>query len=181
VLVETDREQVYTLETADKPYRLLVEQMPQGAATLTVEGTILYCNRRFADLLKRPLQALLGKPIHGFVAPESRPRFEALLRDGQAGDVRGEATLQRADGTPVLVYLGVNALSEGALGLCLVVTDLTDQEVRKRAERLADRMTRLQRVTATLSEAVTVDQVAEAIITHGLAALGANVGVVAML
>jgi PAS domain S-box-containing protein len=181
VLVETDREQVYTLETADKPYRLLVEQMPQGAATLTVEGTILYSNRRFADLLKRPLQALLGKPIHDLVAPESRPCFAGLLRDGQEGEVQGEVALQRADGATVPVYLGVNPLQEGALGLCLIVTDLTDQEARKKAERLADRMTRLQQVTAALSEAVTVDQVAEAIITHGLAALIANAGVVAML
>ena len=73
VLVEAGREQVFTLETADKPYRLLVEQVPQGAATLTADGAIIYCNRRFAELLRRPLHSLLGKPIGGFVAPESRP------------------------------------------------------------------------------------------------------------
>jgi PAS domain-containing protein len=50
VLVEAGRERVYTLETADKPYRLLVEQVPQGAATLTADGAIIYCNRRFAEL-----------------------------------------------------------------------------------------------------------------------------------
>ena len=36
VLVRAGREQVYTLESADRPYRLLVEQMPRAAATLTV-------------------------------------------------------------------------------------------------------------------------------------------------
>src|SRR5262249_47260608 len=174
VLVEAEREQVFTLESADKPYRLLAEQMPQGAATLTVEGAILYCNRRFADLLKRPLQALPGKLIHDFVVPDSRPLFEALLRDGQAGTVQGEVTLQRADGMSVPVYLGVNALQEGVLGLCLIVTDLTEQEARKKAERIADRIARLQQVTVALSEALTVDQVAEVMIIHGLAALGAN-------
>ncbi len=35
------------LETADKPYRLLVEQVPHGAATLTADGAILSCNRGF--------------------------------------------------------------------------------------------------------------------------------------
>lgn len=181
VLVEAGREQVFTLESADKPYRLLVEQMPQGAATLTVEGAILYCNRHFADLLMRPLQALLGKLIHDFVAPDSRPFFEILLCDGQTGEVRGEVTLQRADGTPVPVYLGVNALEEGALGLCLIVTDLTEQEARKKAERFADHIVQLQQVTTALSEAVSVTQVAEVIITRGLAALGANAGVVVRL
>jgi PAS domain S-box-containing protein len=127
VLVEAGREQVFTIEAADKPYRLLVEQVPQGAATLTADGAIIYCNRRFAELLRRPLYSLLGKPIGGFVAPDGRPIIEALLRDGQAAEVQGEIVLQQADGTPVPVYLGVSALQEGALGLCLMVTDLTEQ------------------------------------------------------
>src|SRR5262245_44258133 len=101
VLVEAEREQVYTLETADTPYRLLVERLPHGAAALTTEGAIISCNDRFAELLQRPLPSLLGEPIQDFVAPTSRGVLEALLRDGQAGEVQGEVTLQRADGTPV--------------------------------------------------------------------------------
>jgi PAS domain S-box-containing protein len=138
VLVEAEREQVYTLETADKPYRLLVEQMPQGAATLTAEGAIIYCNRRFADLLRRPLHALLGKPIYDFVAPDSRPLIETLLHDGQNAEVKGEITMQRAEGTPVPAYLGVSALQEGALGLCLMVTDLTEQKHYQELQRAQD-------------------------------------------
>ncbi|MGH8579088.1 MAG: PAS domain-containing protein [Gammaproteobacteria bacterium] len=135
VLVEAEREQVYTLETTDKPYRLLVEQVPHAAATLTAEGTIIYCNRRFADLLIRPLHSLIGKPIQGFVTPDSRPFFEALLREGQAAELQGEVTLQRADGTLVPAYLGVSALREGALGLCLMVTDLTEQRHYQELQR----------------------------------------------
>jgi PAS domain S-box-containing protein len=127
ILVEGEREQVFTLETADKPYRLLVERVPQGAAMLTADGAIIYCNHRFADLLRRPLHSLLGKPIGGFVASDGRPIIEALLRDGQTAEVQGDVHLQRADGTSVLVYLGVSALQEGALGLCLMVTDLSEQ------------------------------------------------------
>ena len=33
---------IYTLETADRPYRLLVEEMQQGAITLSDDGTIAY-------------------------------------------------------------------------------------------------------------------------------------------
>ncbi len=135
VLVEAGREQVYTLETADKPYRLLVEQVPHGAATLTADGAIIYCNRRFAELLKRPLHSLLGKPIGDFVAPESRPLLKALLRDGRTAEVQGEVLLQRADGTPVPAYLGFSALQEGALGLCLMVTDLTEQRHYQELQR----------------------------------------------
>jgi PAS domain S-box-containing protein len=127
ILVEVEREKVFTLESADKPYWLLVAQMPQPAATLTGDGTIISCNRRFADLLVRPLPSLLGKPIHDFVSPDGRPALEALLRDGLGAEVQGEVPLQRPDGTLVPLYLGVNALREGALGLCLMVTDRTEQ------------------------------------------------------
>jgi PAS domain S-box-containing protein len=141
VLVESDHEQVYTLETADKPYRLLVEQMPQGAATLTVDGTILYCNRRFADLLKRPLQALLGKPIHDFIASESWPYFEALLRRGLGAEVQDEFALQ-CEGAAAPVYLGISALREGVLGLCLMVTDLTEQKHYRELQRSQEALRR---------------------------------------
>src|SRR6201992_3602622 len=43
-------QQVYTLENADRPYRVLVEQMQEGAVTFSHDGTILYCNERFAPL-----------------------------------------------------------------------------------------------------------------------------------
>ena len=135
VFVEAGREQVYTLETADQPYRLLVEQVPDGAATLTADGAIIYCNRRFAELLGRPLKSLLGKAIDRFVAPESRPLLKDLLRDGQTAEVQGEVHLQRADGTPAPAYLGFRALREGALGLCLMVTDLTEQRHYQELQR----------------------------------------------
>src|SRR5687768_1202862 len=72
VVIEAERDQVYTLEAVDKPYRLLVEQLPYAAATLTCEGEVIYCNSRFADLLQWPLRALLGKPIAGFAAAADR-------------------------------------------------------------------------------------------------------------
>jgi PAS domain S-box-containing protein len=128
VLVGTDREQVYTLDPADKAYRLLVEEMPQGAASFTIDGIILHGNRRFASLLGRPLDTLVGKPIYDFLAAESRAPFESLLREVQAAEVRAEVTLLRADGTRVPAFLGINALREGPLGVCLVVTDLTEQK-----------------------------------------------------
>ena len=41
---------VYTLENADRPYRVLIEQIQEGALTLSHEGTVLYCNRRLAEV-----------------------------------------------------------------------------------------------------------------------------------
>src|SRR5579872_2893447 len=52
--------QVYTLEGADHPYRTLIEAMQQGAVSLGEDGTVLYCNRCFADMLRQPQEKIIG-------------------------------------------------------------------------------------------------------------------------
>lgn len=132
VITESDQPRVYTLDSADKPYRLLVAQMHQPAATLTVSGDILYCNHRFSQLLRHPLEDLLGRPLHDFVEPTSVPILDALLHDGLSVGAQGEVVLRRDDGSSVPVFLGVSALSEGVAGKCLIVTDLSEQKRRDR-------------------------------------------------
>src|SRR5436309_11652558 len=47
-------ERIYTLQSAETPYRVLVERMQEGALTLSREGIILYCNLRFSQMLGIP-------------------------------------------------------------------------------------------------------------------------------
>ena len=135
-------DQIFTLSGADRSYRILVEEMHQGAVTLDRDGIALFCNRRLAEILRIPQETLLGASLHAFVTSASRPLFEALLRQGRTERSQGEVTLRAGDGTRVPVYLAVNPLpvDEGA-AVCLAVTDLTEQ---KRQEELvaADRLAR---------------------------------------
>src|SRR6476620_5921740 len=55
-------DQVFTMKGAETAYRLLVEAMNEGALTLMLDGTVLYCNRRFAQLAKRPMEQITGSP-----------------------------------------------------------------------------------------------------------------------
>ena len=41
---------VYTLQSADQPYRIFVQEMQEGALTLTSTGLILYANLAFARM-----------------------------------------------------------------------------------------------------------------------------------
>src|SRR6187551_1737823 len=52
--------QVYTLHSADEPYRHLVEEMQEGAVVFTRGGDILYSNARFAALVGEPLESIVG-------------------------------------------------------------------------------------------------------------------------
>ena len=61
--------QIFTLRGAQEPYRALVERMNEGALTVSGDGTILYSNRHFADLLECSLEQIIGKPLATFVAP----------------------------------------------------------------------------------------------------------------
>src|SRR5450830_1816860 len=64
--------QVFALKGADQSYRTLIENMSEGALTLTPAGLILYTNRRFAEMLRAPLEKVIGSDIHAWFAPESR-------------------------------------------------------------------------------------------------------------
>ena len=119
---------VYALETADRPYRLLVEEMQQGALTLREDGSIAYCNRRFADLVGRPSEQLMGVAFRDFIPPDAQTFFESLLQQARSGFSQGESHVQNADGSLVPVFLTLNALPpDCGAAVGLLVTDLTTQ------------------------------------------------------
>ena len=90
---EADR--VLTLESADRPYRVLVESMQQGALTLSADGTILYSNPRFAALLGRPQDGLAGLALLDLVPEGQRTACASLLREGRVTGAQGEARLRQ--------------------------------------------------------------------------------------
>lgn len=48
-------ERVYTLKGADETYRVMVQEMAEGALTLAPDGLILFSNQQFASMLGYPL------------------------------------------------------------------------------------------------------------------------------
>lgn len=72
-------EQVYSLSSAETPYRTFVEEMHVGAVTLTKEGLILYCNNRFAELMQEPINVVIGSDFKRFITPIDRLNLENLL------------------------------------------------------------------------------------------------------
>ena len=73
--------QIYTLHSAEEPYRNLVEQMQEGAVVLTTRGDILYANARFAALVGEPLQSVSGSRFDRFVhASDTARRRDAAGR-----------------------------------------------------------------------------------------------------
>ena len=116
-------EQVFTLRSADQPYRLMVEQMHEGAVTLGSDGAILYCNARFAEIVGSSAEALTGKPFHELLDIGDRVRFVAVLRQGT---FRDEFQITGTAGVVIPVQLSATALMIDDLRTtAVVISDLT--------------------------------------------------------
>jgi PAS domain S-box-containing protein len=128
-------ERVVSLKGGEPAYRMLVEAMSEGAATVSRNGAVLYCNRRFAELVHKPAGKVIGIAVQSLVAETERGRFETLLAEAQKAVAKGEFNLRRKGGSLVPVYLSLNRFRgyEGqALGM--VITDLSEQKSQQAAE-----------------------------------------------
>ncbi len=138
-------EQVVSLKGGEPAYRMLVEAMSEGAATLSRNGAVLYCNRRFAELARKPAGKVVGIAVQSLVAETERDRFETLLAEAQKAVAKGEFHLCCTDGSLVPVYLSLNRFrGYDGQALGMVITDLSEQK-RKQAEEIkqAEAMHRL--------------------------------------
>jgi PAS domain S-box-containing protein len=128
-------EQVVSLKGGEPAYRMLVEAMSEGAATLSRNGDLLYCNRRFAELVRRPHEKMIGLSVQSLVAKTERDRFAAFLAEGHKAVVKGEFNLRYRDGGLLPVHLSLNrfpGFKGHALGM--VITDLSEQKHQQAAE-----------------------------------------------
>ena len=116
--------QVYTLHSAEEPYRNLVEQMQEGAVVLTSRGDILYANARFAALVGEPLQSVTGSHFGRFVHASDKHDVETLL---DVDNGRGRCRLLGADSAAFEVSLSLTTTrSAQHVRRNLIVTDVTD-------------------------------------------------------
>jgi PAS domain-containing protein len=92
VISTEEGEQIFTLEGADYTYRVMVENISEGVANLTGDGTLLYGNQRLADMLGVPLESLPGSNLLRFILPSDRPVYHSLLQRAQGRSSQREIT-----------------------------------------------------------------------------------------
>ena len=131
VVVSSDHgSQIYTLSGAEEPYRIFVEQMREGAVTATEGGMVLYCNKRFADLVGLPLERVISAGVADFVSAAVWHEIVHGLSSSDFVKVETEI-VQGAARMPVQVTASRVATTEDPL-LCLVVTDLSAHKEKAR-------------------------------------------------
>lgn len=136
---------VVTLKGGESAYRMLVEAISEGAATISSEGVVLYCNRSLAELIGHPAAKVIGTMLQNLVHEPHHDRIERFLQAARKQPVKAEFRIRTKSGRLTPVQLSLNTLN-GYRGkaLGMVVTDLTEQRRRQKKEiRSAEAIHRL--------------------------------------
>lgn len=137
---------VVTLNEADFPYRMMVESMNEGAVTLIPDGTIFYCNPRFAEMIQRESKELIGARFQDLVLPDQQDAFHVILDQAGRDGTRGEFCLQTASGQCMPVQLSIYQLSTNDFsGISIIATDITERlQAEEKIRSLASELTRAE-------------------------------------
>jgi signal transduction histidine kinase len=120
--------QIYSLTGTDQPYRFYVERMQEGAVTISHRGIVLYANRRFADMVNKPLELVISTDVKDYLDSAACKGILSVIAN-QNEAVKFESVLRSANNSDLPVYLTASYLPlQGQNVVCLVVTDLSAQK-----------------------------------------------------
>jgi PAS domain S-box-containing protein len=121
-------DKIFSLISADTPYRIILEEMDEGAVIITEEGTILYHNQMFASLFGRVDQEFTGTNIRRFISSGEKENFDQLLNLGLGGKADGNISYKNKDRT-LYLHLLIRALPADLAGdICIIISDITQMQ-----------------------------------------------------
>jgi PAS domain S-box-containing protein len=135
VVASAGGDQIFTIKGAERPYRLLMEAMNEGAATVLPDGTILYCNRRLAHMAGRELDRMMGTSLIDLISASQRQYLRTWLKTVPSDGFKAEFDFCCGDNeTTVPVQFSLSQLEvDNVATVAVVATELTE---RKQYERM---------------------------------------------
>jgi len=129
-------EKIFSISSAETPYRVIIEEMNDGAVVLSAEGVVLYCNRRFAELVSIAPEQIVGSWFIQLFKKNDIQKFKDLLQAGIKGKTNGELTYIKDDNTnPIHLHLSFSPLPPELLGdVCIMATDIS--ELKQKTDNL---------------------------------------------
>lgn len=164
IMVSGDKgEQVYSVSSAETPYRTFIEKMSEGAVTLTKEGTILFCNERFAEIVQSPYERVIGTSLQRFIAPDDITKIDSFL--AQVTQDKHDVLIVTLKNT-LYLRLSIHLLPPYLHGnnYILIATDISD--LKKKESELNDIIVKLVDHLNKL-RALRIDNICETIDVEG--------------
>lgn len=167
VVSEPDgNERVFTLQGADHPYRVLVETMSEGAATLGRDGVILYANPKLASLLDTFSTALTGTRLSDWASDSDKPALDRLIGNCAVESASEELMLTTAAGDVLPARVSVNTLVLEDDHYCCAI--ISDQRLARHHAALEEAAGQIRDVNERLREADQRKDVFLATLAHEL-------------
>lgn len=174
-----------------KHQRVIDQHLPIGIVEASLEGRYLDVNEEFCRMLGYEKHELLQRGIKELTDEEDYHvdiRLHQRLIAGEIPYYKIEKRFVRKGGQIIwadLTRSAIRDISGRALYTVGIVIDITERRLaedallraRTKAERNADRITRLQKITSALTGLATTRQVAEAILEQGTQTTRAAAGI----
>ncbi|OHB50253.1 MAG: hypothetical protein A2Y10_04520 [Planctomycetes bacterium GWF2_41_51] len=119
-------QQIFTLTGEERIYRLLVETMNEGGFTANPRGQILFCNNRLSQMLKKPMEDIIGHHLEEFIISSQYEEMTSLLNIALVEPVKKRLVFLASDGSFVPALVSASPLKEpDSASICFVATDMS--------------------------------------------------------
>ena len=126
-IMNNDNHEVYTLQSGDYAYRILIEKFSEGAVNLTEDGLIVYSNSYFCNFLGLSYEEVIGSNILDYIADNSKNTFSKLFQKATIDNAKGEINLI-IGGRLTPVYVSLTSLQPYLPTIGMITTDLTEKK-----------------------------------------------------
>ncbi|MGA2673005.1 MAG: PAS domain S-box protein [Terracidiphilus sp.] len=136
-ITEQKRAEMQIRESEER-YRATFEQAAVGIIHTSLDGRILRCNARFAEIVGYPMEEIPGIAFQQITLPEDIGESDKMLRrlaEGKAGKVSWEKRYIRKDGSLTWVKLTVSIQRDDAGRFLHFIVLAEDINARKAAEQ----------------------------------------------
>jgi len=141
--------EVFTLQSLDYAYRILIEKFNEGALNLTREGLIVYSNSYFSDLVNTGNERVTGSFILDFIAEGSHEKFREHFAIALQGCSKTEINLS-VDNKNIPVYISLTSLQPQLSTVGMIVTDLSEKKHQE--ENLRKKNLELEHLNKSLEQ-----------------------------
>ena len=128
------------LRESEERYRATFEQAAVGMLHTSLDGRIIRCNERFAQMIGYRVDEIAGKTFQQITAPEDLPKSNAVLKRmtaesaTSAGPSEWEKRYVRKDGSLIWVKLTISLQRDNEGRALHYITVVEDINARKTAE-----------------------------------------------
>lgn len=133
VLSDEHGERIFSLQSVDYSYRVMVENMNEGAIVLNKNGTIVFSNKVFSAMSGMEMSTIVGNHFIEYLPKALHAGYSGFLKESLHHPCRREFAIISPSKGLLPVFISATLFNVGAeRNVCMIITDLSEQ---KKAEQ----------------------------------------------